>query len=300
MTENKNKLKVIVCRGLAASGKTTYAIQWVDEDPANRVLVEKDRIRSQADLFSGNIYNYKRGDEAIVLRERDRLIHAALASGKSVVSSDTNLKQRHITQIANIARQHGAEVEIKSFLDVPMKELLYRDSRRLNSVGEQSIRRAFHEQVKKMPTFLRYDQNLPFVVITDLDGTLTKGPKNRSPHEWDKVGNDELNLGVAHVLDGIRVIGYAKIFIVTSRDSVCRQQTAQWLERNDVEYDRLYMRASGDNRSDELVKAEMIEKYIRDKYNVLIWFDDRPRVATMLRDVYGINVAQLGDTRYNF
>ena len=54
------------------------------------------------------------------------------------------------------------------------------------------------------------------------------------------------------------------------------------------------------NLSDETIKADMIEKHIRGKYNILVWFDDRVRVSNMLRDVYGINVAQFGDPNYAF
>ena len=57
-----------------------------------------------------------------------------------------------------------------------------------------------------MPTFLKFDPDLPWVVVTDLDGTLTNGPKNRSPYEWHKVGNDELNEALSLILSGIRLI----------------------------------------------------------------------------------------------
>jgi len=304
--EKQNRLKVVITKGLVASGKTTYAKKWVAEDPENRVRVEKDEIRKDTSLFKGGIYVHKRGDEEIVIKERDRLIHQALAVGKSVVSSDTNLAPTHIAQISTIANQYNAEVEVVSFLDVPLKELIERDNKRENTVGEQVIRRMFHQQVKTMPTFLKYDPNLNFCLISDLDGTLTTGPKKRSPYEWHKVGNDDINLGVASVIDGIQFIdgkrgtGHVKTFIFSGRDSVCRPETEAWLEKHDIEYDALYMRAEGDNRSDEIVKAEFIEAYIRDKYNVLIWFDDRPRIVTMLKDVYGINVAALGDQRFDF
>jgi len=295
----KNELKVIITRGLPASGKSSWADEFIKENP-NFVKIEKDHIRNDFRLFKDGKYVHKRGDESIVIKERDRLIRQALARGQSVISSDTNLVQKHITQISNIAKQNNADVEIKSFLDVPLKELIERDKKREDSVGEQVIRRMFHTQVKKMPTFLKYDPNLPFVVICDIDGTLTKGPKDRSPYEWHKVGQDELNIGVAHMLDGVKVIDYAKVFIFSGRDGVCRPETEDWLERNDIEYDLLVLRDPGDQRSDVIVKTEMIEKYIRDKYNVLIYFDDRVGVSNMLRDVYGINVAQIGDTRYEF
>lgn len=294
-----NKIKVVIVKGLPASGKTSYAKEWVAQEP-NRVQVEKDDIRKDARLFKGGIYIHRRGDESIVIKERDRLIHKALSEGKSVVSSDTNLVPKHITQISSIAKKHNAEIEVVSLLDVPLKELIDRDKKRENPVGEQVIRRMFHDHVKTMPTFLKYDPNLPPVVVSDLDGTLTLGPKNRSPYEWSKVGQDDINLGIAHVLDGVRIINYAKVFLFSGRDSVCRSETEEWLERHDIEYDFLAMRKKGDDRSDEIVKAEMIEKYIKDQYNVLIWFDDRVRISTMLRDVYGINVAQVGDTRYEF
>lgn len=305
--EKDSKPMLIITRGLPASGKTTFAREWVAEDPDNRVLVEKDEIRKRSELFQGGVYNHKRGDESIVVQERDRLIIVSLSQGKSVISSDTNLHQPHITQMSAIAKAHNADIKVVSFLDVPLKELIERDKKRENSVGEQVIRRMFHQQVKTMPTFLKYNQNLPMVLVTDLDGTLTLGPKNRSPYEWHKVGNDDINLGVSHILDAVRLMNYCKVFIFSGRNEVCRPETEAWLEKHDIEYDALYMRPQflegtniEDNRSDEIIKAEMIETHIKDKYNVLIWFDDRVRIATMLRDVYGINVAQMGDARFEF
>jgi len=302
-----NQVKVIITRGLPASGKSTYARAWVLEDAAGRVCIEKDIIRKDASLFKDGIYTHKRGDESIVIRERDKLIHQSLQDGKSVISSDTNLLQKHIAQISSIARKYNAEIEIMSFLDVPLKEVIERDKNREYSVGEQVIRRMFHEQVKNMPTFLKFDPSLPNCVISDLDGTLTLGPKDRSPYEWLKVGNDDLNLGISHILDGVKIIDHAKIFIFSGRNAICRPQTEEWLERNDIEYDLLAMRPqfledgkTENNLSDEIIKADMIKEHIVGKYNVLIWFDDRPRICRMLQDVYGINVAQLGDARYEF
>ena len=299
-------LKLIIAKGLPASGKSSWADEYIKENP-NFIKVEKDQIRKNGELFKDGKYVHKRGDEAIVLKERDRLIREALRQGKSVISSDTNLVQKHITQLTNIAKQNKAKVEVKSFLDVPLKELIERDQKREDSVGEQVIRRMFHTQVGKMLTFLKYDPKLPFVVVSDLDGTLTKGPKDRSPYEWHKVGQDDINLGVAHVLDGIALIDYAKVFIFSGRNAVCRPETEEWLERHDIEYDLLEMRpqyledgVTENNLSDETIKADMIEKHIRGKYNILVWFDDRVRVSNMLRDVYGINVAQFGDPNFHF
>lgn len=299
------ELKLIITKGLPASGKSTWADEFIAENP-NFVKVEKDQIRKNGELFKGGQYVHKRGDESIVLKERDRLVREAFKHGKSVISSDTNLVQKHVTQLTNIAKQNRASVEVKSFLDVPIKELLIRDAKREDSVGEQVIRRMFHDHVKKMPTFLKYDPNLPTVIVTDLDGTLTKGPKDRSPYEWEKVGQDEINLGLSHILDGVALIGLYPLIIFSGRDEVCRPETEEWLERHDIDYAELHMRRSdhvdekGNQVADTIVKADMIERYLKGKYNILLWFDDRPQVADMLRDVYGINVAQFGDVNRKF
>lgn len=298
--------KVIICKGLPASGKSYWADEYIKQNP-NFVKIEKDQIRKNSELFNGGEYNHKRGDESIVIKERDRLIRNALADGKSVISSDTNLVKKHVAQISSIARQHNAEIEIMSFLDVPLKELIERDQRREDSVGEQVIRKMFHTQVGKMNTFLKHDPNFPYVVVCDLDGTLTKGPKDRSPYEWNKVGQDDINLGTSAILDGLNMIGLYEVYIFSGRNEVCRPETEEWLERHDIEYDKLVMRpqfledgVTENNLSDEIIKANMIEEHIVGKRNVLLWLDDRDRVSTMLRDVYGINVAQFGDTRYKF
>lgn len=301
-----NELKLIICKGLPASGKSTYAREWVAEDPSNRVQIEKDEIRKNSRLFKDGVYNHKRGDESIVIKERDRLIHQALSSGKSVISSDTNLVSKHLVQMSAIAKQYNAEVEIKSFLDVPIKELIERDKNRENSVGEQVIRKMFHEQVKTMPTFLKWDDKLPTCIISDIDSTLTLGPKNRSPYEWHKVGNDDINLGVSAILDGINAIGLYKVFLFSGRDEVCRPETEEWLSDYCIDYDALYMRRSdhlddkGNQVKDTVVKAEMLNKYIIGKYNVLFVMDDRKVVCDQWRDVYGLNVLQLGDVNYSF
>jgi predicted kinase len=72
------KLKVLILRGLQASGKTTYAKEL---ELKGWVRVEKDEIRKDERLFKDGVYNHKRGDEGLVLKERNRLIREALSNG---------------------------------------------------------------------------------------------------------------------------------------------------------------------------------------------------------------------------
>lgn len=298
--EKENRLKVVICKGLPASGKTTFAHNWVSDDEQNRELVEKDQIRRNPDLFRDGVYNHSRGDESIVLQERDRLISEALASGRSVISSDTNLVQKHIVQISNIAKKYNADIEIVSFLDVPLKELIERDLKRSDSVGEQVIRRMFHQQVGTMPSFVKWDNSLRPAILCDIDGTLAHMNGKRGPFEWNKVDVDDIDLAVAHILDGVKQIDYASVIILSGRDSDCRKMTEEWLTHNCIDYDKLLMREKGDMRDDTIVKSELYENYIRGQYNVLCVIDDRKKVCDMWRDVYGFTVLQVGDPNYYF
>jgi predicted kinase len=291
------KPKLLVLKGISGSGKTTKAKEL---EAQGWVRVEKDDIRKDKYIFP-NGYNYKK-DESRVIQERDRQVKQALRDNLNVVSSDTNLNPIHVRQLQNIARQYGAEFKVDdSYLKVPLAELIERDSKRAESVGENVIRKQFHDFVKIMPTFLEYNPDLPWCVVSDVDGTLTKGPKNRSPYDWSKVGNDEIDLGVAKILDGVRVIDKTKIFLFSGRSDVCRRETEAWLERNDIEYDELYMRPQArESEKDYIIKEELLQEHIVGKYNILFWLDDRPQVCKMLRDVYGVNVIERGDPYHFF
>lgn len=293
------KQKLLVLKGLPASGKSTFAQKMVD---LGYVRTNKDTIRKE--MFDGN---YRRKDEKKVVKERNRQIIEALEQGKSVVVDDTNLNPVHVKELAGIAREYDAEFEVEdSFLAVPLEVCIKRDKEREETVGEQVIREMFHRYIKKPHTAIEYDPKLPMALIVDIDGTLAHMNGKRSPYDYSKVQGDEVDIGVAHIVDCVKLMGYAKVFIFSGRDDECRDVTEEWLERNDIEYDALYMRRHdhldeyGGQVKDTIVKAEMLEKYIVGKYNVLAVIDDRPVVCRMWRDVYGLRVLQVGDPYYEF
>jgi predicted kinase len=292
------RVKLLVLKGLPASGKSTYAKTLVDQ---GWVRSNKDEIRKR--LFEDN---YKRKDEKKVIKERNRIVHEALSQNRDVVVDDTNLNPVHIKDLMNIAKQYNATFKVDdSFLDVPLLVCIERDKHREEAVGEQVIREMYHKYIKRPKTAIEYDPLLPNCYISDIDGTLAN-MGDRSPYEWHKVGLDTVNSGVAHVLDALKCINYAKVFLFSGRDEVCRPETEEWLERNDIEYDGLYMRRTnhlddkGNQVKDTEVKREMLERYIVGKYNVLGIFDDRPVVCRMWKDEFGLTVFNVGDPYWEF
>lgn len=285
--------KLVALQGLPASGKSTFAKKLTEQ---GWVRTNKDDIR--ASLFGGN---YKRKDEKQVVRIRDQIVADALQHGKNVVADDTNLNPVHIKALEKLAKEFGAEFSVNdSFLAVSIEECVKRDLKRPNSVGEAVIRDMFHKWLKKPVGANEYDPNLPMAIIVDIDGTLAHMGDRRRPYEWAKVGLDEIDEGVAHLVDAVKLMGYAKVFLFSGRDGVCRPETEEWLERHDIEHDGLTMRPVGDTRKDTDVKREMYDQVIKGEYNVLFVVDDRPQVVRMWQDELGLRVLAVGDQRHEF
>lgn len=79
-----------------------------------------------------------------------------------------------------------------------------------------------------------------------------------------------------------------KILFVTGRPEEYRQQTIDWLGKNvviDQEFFELHMRPSKDYRPDNVLKLEIYEKNLKDKYDILFVLEDRDRVVNAWRDL---------------
>lgn len=296
---------ILVLKGLPASGKSTYAKEL---ETKGYVRVNKDTIRLDERLFPDG-YNFKnKSHEKRVIRERNRLIVEALSAGKDVVVDDTNLNPVHIKDISVIAKEHDATFMVDdSFLQVSLHECIERDKNREDKVGESAIRGMYHQWIKYSPQAVKYDPALPSCVIFDIDGTLAHMNGKRRPYDWSKVGVDDVDEGVAHIVDAIKCIGYARVFLFSGRNAVCRKETEEWLSRNDIDYDELHMRpqyledgTTENNLDDRIIKADMLKEHIIGKYNVLFVADDRPKVCRMWRDDFGLRVLQVGDPYYEF
>jgi hypothetical protein len=125
-----------------------------------------------------------------------------------------------------------------------------------------------------------YVRNLrfPAAVVCDIDGTLALHT-NRGPFEMDKLDTDECNPSVASFLDRYE----GKAILLSGRQEEYRPQTELWLEKYLISHSHLYMRAEGDYRSDDIVKLDLFDTYIRDKFNVTHVLDDRDRCVYLWR-----------------
>lgn len=275
-------IKVILTKGLPASGKSTWAKELSDSMPNSYKRVNKDDLRSMID--NGK---YSHDAEKFILQIRDAVILMAIEQGKHVIVDDTNLAPKHISHITELVKGK-AEIEIKDFTSVDIDTCIKRDLKRTASVGEKVIRGMYNQFLLKKEVYTDSSE-LPKAIIVDIDGTLAK-MDGRSPFDWSKVKEDKVNEVVKGLVNDY---GYT-VIIFSGRDGICKNDTIQWLKDNEIDYQQLFMREAGNTEKDSIIKRRMFEENIRGKYFIEYVLDDRNQVVEMWRNM-GLTCLQVAD-----
>ena len=283
------KNKVYMTYGLPASGKTTYCKQKLAENPNKIKRINKDDLRNMLDCGK-----WSKDNEKFIIQARDILIKLVLEEGLDVIIDDTNLAPKHLEKIDSIASSRHAVIEIVDFTHVSVDECIKRDQKRPNYVGEKIIKKMYNQFLSKPTPRINLTSTLPTAIICDLDGTLALH-NGRSPYDGHLCETDSVNESVNNLLDSVT----DHVILVSGRPDNCRKETMSWLEINDIDYTHLFMRKGDDKRSDEIVKKEIYNEFIHDKYNVVAVFDDRLRVCRVWHDL-GLPIFRVGDPDSDF
>ena len=301
---------VIVCIGLPASGKTTWATDYVKKNNGKVKRINKDDLRAMLDCSSGDL-----STEKIVISTRDYLIERLLSKGYDVVIDDTNFRGAHFLAICDAAKRVGDVRVFHKYFDITLKEALIRNRKRPHPVPDSVIENMFETHIKhkhlelqdhyfppkQYPHFFKCRFLEPFgaapAIIVDIDGTLALNLSNRIYYDLTRIGEDTLNPTVANLIAVYKEKGHA-ILIVSGRSDLYKNETETWLKDNGVPYDRLYMRREGDARGDTVIKRELFEQHIQGKYNISFVVDDRKKVCRMWREDCGLPVFQLNDVDF--
>lgn len=272
-------MKIIMTKGLPASGKTTWAKQFIAERTTDYgekwKRINKDDMRAMLD---NGVWN--RENEHFVLLMRDTAILSALDHGFNVVVDDTNFAPKHETTLKEIAKLKKADFEIKDFTTVSLYECIKRDLQRANSVGQKVITRMYQQYLSPLTrAYYLWNKDLPFAVLCDLDGTLALFEGN--PYKRDFL-KDRGNKPVIEAVRAMKNAGFP-IIITSGRKAEFMADTKEWLKNQDIPYNDILMRSTGDNRPDFVVKQEMFH-FIASGYNILFVFDDRNQVVEMWRN----------------
>lgn len=275
-------MNVLILRGLPGSGKSTFAREFI-ETHKNYVRINRDDLRNMR-----GAYWVPKQEDLITSWERSAVLEA-LVAGYNVVLDATNFNEKYINQLKKHIEQNfgtGVTYEIKD-LKVSPEECIKRDLKRANSVGSDVIW-GMYEKYINPPQVYKEDVKLPHCILVDIDGTLAENNSGRSPYDWMKVDQDDLHPHVAGIVRMYEATDNT-IILLSGRDEICSELTVDWLERNEVPFNKLYMRPKGSMEKDTIVKRKMFEDFIRGKYYVDFVLDDRMSVLRMWKSL-GLNV----------
>jgi predicted kinase len=329
-------MKAILTIGVSGSGKSTWVKNNLS--PEEFININRDNIRAMflqeikvikcLEDFSWDLWNFTEY-EKYVSQIVDQSILLAKEYDVNIVISDTNLNRKYRGDLIVKLQDLGFDVEYAVF-DVDYDTCVARDLLRKNPVGSRVIakqwkqwlefkatdsfnRVKYGEITRHVPYKIPEDKNAKQAIIVDLDGTAAH-MVDRKPFDWDKVSSDEPDPMMQFIVGNWQrmndVDGRVVIFL-SGRDGVCEEDTRKWIiehfPNTDFEYRNeqfpnnsfLYMRNAGDTRKDTVVKYEMFQEHIADRYNIVSVFDDRPSVVNMWNDL-GLKVWATGDQRVYF
>lgn len=279
--------KLLCLIGLPLSGKSTFAL--------NLVKTEKNWIRVNRDDLRISLFNTEHDPsiENHITIIQNQLIIQSLKRGYNVVVDNCNLISKYRDELKKICKDIGEIEYSELIINTPLEECLKRNQLRERKVSEDVIRKFAKkgEYVlgvkykpetiyfpKKEYVLLKQDTSLPKAVICDNDGTISL-LNGRNPYDASSCDND---LPHTHVIEMIKLLysnGY-KIIFLSGREEKDRLPTERFYKKHlpEVKYE-LYMRPTGNQQKDVIIKDKMYNEYIKDKYYVSAWFDDRLQIA---------------------
>lgn len=135
--------KIILCRGIQGSGKSTWARKWVLEDPEHRVRFNNDDIRNMLGKY------WVPSRERIVTEIKKDFMINAMELGYDIVIDNMNLNSNEVTYYKDLAASTSRlispyVVEFKDFF-IPLEVCIERDSKRENPIGEEVIRATYEK-----------------------------------------------------------------------------------------------------------------------------------------------------------
>lgn len=141
--------RIILTRGIPASGKSTWAKQEVLKDPEHSIRINRDDLRNMCSKYWVPTREYY-----IEACKGFILISAMNFQFDTIIIDEMNLNPKESRNLKgeiamiNDTFKGGKDkyvVEIKDFTNVPLDVCLERDSKRENPIGEDIIKSIFNK-----------------------------------------------------------------------------------------------------------------------------------------------------------
>lgn len=305
--------KLIILIGISCSGKSTWAKEYVKNNPRS-FRVSRDDERTS--LFG----SYRQGslkEEEVITNIVTEKTTSLLSKGFTVVLDNTHLRASYIAEAVD-AYNYLADIEFKVFDCPSVEEVIKRNQNRYNETGiiipsdviakqrkdfeglmletgESYFSQVIPRTNKRVPAFV--ETGLPKCVIVDLDGTLALLDRSPFTPTEGEILMDTPNVPVVFMVNTILKSGNVEIIFMSGRTDNFREVTEKWLGMWLIGLSddfKLYMRRDGDSRPDRAIKKALLDQHINGKYQVVAAVDDRHSIVTLWQQlgIFTFDVSQ--------
>lgn len=303
-------LKVIVCVGAPGSFKTTWAKNFIKENPSY-FRVNNDALR---DMCNNSVWDTE--NEKLIKKIKNNIITETLKKGFNCIVDNIN-GGTNFKDIVKLVSTLNIDVEIEERIFFkPLEELIANDAKRdgIAKVGDKVVthwfktlggmslgkREARREVIlKKEITPIKQNEEHPWCAVFDLDGTMCD-VSHRIDNVYDATNCDKDGRH-EHVVELCKLLhnnGY-KIFFFSGREDRFKENTVKWIEEHFGLPYSLHMRESGNFENDARLKERLFETHIKDQYNCRAWVDDRLMVCKFVHEA-GLPLFRVGDPLASF
>lgn len=141
--------RIILTRGIPASGKSTWAKQEVLKDPEHSIRINRDDLRNMCGKYwvPAREHYIEACKGLILISAMNFQFDTIIIDGMNLNPKESGKLKGEIAMV-NDAFKSGQDkyvVKIKDFTDVPLDVCLERDSKRENPIGEDVIRGIFNK-----------------------------------------------------------------------------------------------------------------------------------------------------------
>lgn len=305
--------KVILTRGIQGSGKSSWATNFVAEDPTHRARWNNDDARK----MMGPYWVPERENTKVLDIMKEAFIKRMMACGYDIVIDDMNLNPKTVDKINNIVNEQNKiletsySTEFKDFF-IPVEECIRRDSMRPNPIGAAVIRQTWnryrtmictlenqrvHDRVKQ-PV-----EGLKKAIIFDLDATLMFNVTGRPFYGEgcaEGIKNDVPNDPMLSMFRAYLTNPEYQVIIVTGREASqdIIAASKEWFTTKGINVDNVIwnFRPVGSRQKGQDYKLEVLNK-LSESYNIELVVDDSQKIVDCLRE-NGYTVLQPNEGKF--
>lgn len=313
--------KLILTRGIPASGKSTWAKSWVAEDPTHRVRFNWDDLRN----MMGPYWVPERENTGILKDLRSTFLLRMMEHQWDIVCDNMNLNpkeaeffKREVDNFnstycweGNANNKEPYEIEYRDFF-IPVEECIRRDSMRQNPIGEAIIKQTWNryrtmictlENEKVASRINPYRDGFEKAIVFDLDATLSFNLTGR-PY-WGEgcaegIKNDTENTPLVNLFKTLQQNGSYKMIVLTGREGTedVINASEQWLTDHGIDTKEILFvfRPKGSKVKGTEYKLNTL-KDLRNTYDIEFVVDDSQKIVDVLRE-NGYTVLQPNEGKF--